>query len=328
MDTHRLDPRKLDIVYSLKAVSKTYKPGKNPGNSVGTTALKDIFIDIKRGEFLVIMGKSGSGKSTLLHLLGGLDIPTGGQVNFYPGPKNPGPKDSEPKDLKGNQDKVYPGPIKSFRKDKPTWPMKLAEKAKRFFPLFGKDTGPVAAAKPNREKPQLPENSKPESTGKNLSTMKETQRAQFRATQIGMIYQSFHLIPTLTALENVALPLMFKGIPPKTRTGMAKKELEELGLESRLHHFPGQLSGGEQQRVAVARALVMEPQILLADEPTGNLDTTSEKDILELLKNLHARKKLTVILVTHNEEIKKRYAQRYIIMKDGQITEDSGKGGQ
>lgn len=297
MDTHRTNTGQLGIIYSLESVSKTYKSEKSKDNSKGTTALKDISLDIASGEFLVIMGKSGSGKSTLLHILGGLDVPTAGQVKIYP----------EQKD--------------SSSKKKSKWRLQLMEYLKRPLIRPVRKKEPTVDKNPGQESTHSTGNSKSNHNEKHLNSMNETQRARLRASHIGMIYQSFHLIPTLTARENVALPLLFKGIPPKTRIRKAEKLLQELELEHRMAHLPGQLSGGELQRVAIARALVMEPGILLADEPTGNLDTPSENEILDLLKNLHSKKNLTIVLVTHNEKIKERYADRYIILEDGQIKE-------
>ncbi len=299
MDTHGTDTRKLeimDMIYRLQSVSKIYKPTKTKEISPVTTALRNISLDIKRGEFLVIMGKSGSGKSTLLHMLGGLDVPSTGEVKIY------------------LNKKISPNKEKSASAEG------LGKKISKLFARHGKGEKTTSKVTPNRGQHQWQENfHMVNPLEKNLSTMKETPRVLLRASHIGMIYQSFYLIPSLNALENVALPLVFKGTPRNQRVHDAQKILQELKLNERMLHFPNQLSGGEQQRVAIARALVMNPQILLADEPTGNLDTKSEKEILELLKELHSKKNLTIILVTHNEKIQEEYAGRTILMEDGTI---------
>ena len=146
----------------------------------------------------------------------------------------------------------------------------------------------------------------------------ESQLAQMRGKKIGFVFQQFNLIPTLTALENVILPTIFQNVPEKIRLEKAKKLLIEVGLGERLHHRPTELSGGQQQRVAIARALINDPEIILADEPTGNLDSTSGQHIIDLLVKLHKEDKKTIILVTHNKELI-NYCERVIHLKDGQI---------
>jgi len=151
-----------------------------------------------------------------------------------------------------------------------------------------------------------------------LADLDEDTLAQIRGKKIGFVFQTFNLIPTLTALENVELPLFFQGVPRREQQRRAQELLEKVGLGDRVHHKPSQLSGGERQRVAIARALANDPEIILADEPTGNLDSESGKAVLELLKQLN-REGRTIILVTHNPEAA-AYADRIVRIKDGKIT--------
>jgi putative ABC transport system ATP-binding protein len=151
--------------------------------------------------------------------------------------------------------------------------------------------------------------------GKDITTLDEDTLAQIRGKKVGFVFQTFNLIPTLTAQENVELPLFFQGVPREKRRARAAELLRKVGLDGRLHHKPAQLSGGERQRVAIARALANDPEIILADEPTGNLDSESGKAILELLAQLHREGK-TIILVTHNPEAA-AYAQRIVRIRDG-----------
>lgn len=155
--------------------------------------------------------------------------------------------------------------------------------------------------------------------GENFSRLSEDALALVRGRQIGIVFQSFHLVPTMTAWENVALPLQFAGAGDAFER--ARAHLTEVGLAHRLDHFPAQLSGGEQQRVALARALSPDPQILLADEPTGNLDTKNGRQVTELLFDLQKRRKATLILVTHDERLAAE-CQRVIRMADGSIASD------
>jgi putative ABC transport system ATP-binding protein len=156
--------------------------------------------------------------------------------------------------------------------------------------------------------------------GKDITTLDEDTLAQIRGKKVGFVFQTFNLIPTLTAQENVELPLFFQGVPREKRRARAAELLRKVGLDGRLHHKPAQLSGGERQRVAIARALANDPEIILADEPTGNLDSESGKAILELLAQLHREGK-TIILVTHNPEAA-AYAQRIVRIRDGRLVEE------
>lgn len=151
----------------------------------------------------------------------------------------------------------------------------------------------------------------------NISELSESDLAQIRGKQIGFIFQTFNLIPSLNALDNVALPMMFQQVSKTTRQNKARQLLEQVGLANRLKHYPNQLSGGQRQRVAIARALINDPNIILADEPTGNLDTKTGEEIMKLLKELN-RKGKTIILVTHNPELTKQ-ADRTIKLRDGKI---------
>jgi len=201
-----------------------------------TVALDNVDIEIKKGEFVAIMGPSGSGKSTLMNIIGILDKPTHGT-----------------------------------------------------YLLDGKD----------------------------VSGLSQKKQAKVRRENIGFIFQSFNLLPRMNAVENVALPLMYKGVSHVKRMTQAEKMMENVGLKDRQYYFPNQLSGGQVQRVAVARALVNKPSIVLADEPTGNLDTKASLNILELLKEIHKGGN-TIIMITHNPELTV-FCDRVILMRDGKI---------
>ena len=205
------------------------------GNAGVVDILKDISIDIQKGESIGIVGPSGSGKSSLLMLMGGLERISNGTINLL---------------------------------------------------------------------------------GQNLSEMNENKLASFRRSNVGIIFQSFHLIPTMTALENVAVPLELNG--NKDAFGLAEEALVKVGLGDRLSHFPSQLSGGEQQRTALARAVIANPKILLADEPTGNLDHDNGKIVADYLFKLHTENKATLVLVTHDLELAER-CERKIKISDGVI---------
>ena len=156
--------------------------------------------------------------------------------------------------------------------------------------------------------------------GTNITTLAESPMAHFRRQYIGYVFQAFHLIPTLTALENVALPLELQGV--STGEDRARTLLQAVGLEHRFHHYPIQLSGGEQQRVALARAFISHPPLLLADEPTGNLDSATGNLVIDLLWQLHEQHDSTLVLVTHDTNLAAR-AQRILTLQDGAIVNDT-----
>jgi len=155
--------------------------------------------------------------------------------------------------------------------------------------------------------------------GEDLAPMSEDQLANFRLRRLGIVFQSFHLIPTMTALENVAMPLEFAGAADAF--DRAAQALEQVGLGHRLTHYPGQMSGGEQQRVAVARAFVGEPDLLLADEPTGNLDAATGDVVIDLLFDMAARHGSTLVLITHDEKLAAR-CDRKVTIRDGRVVDD------
>ena len=157
--------------------------------------------------------------------------------------------------------------------------------------------------------------------GTDVSTMKDNQLSVVRNREIGFIFQGFNLIANLNAIENVELPLIYRGIDRKTRHKLAVESLKLVGLEKRMHHKPNEMSGGQQQRVAIARAIAAEPPVILADEPTGNLDSASSKEILEILKKMHRSGK-TVILITHDNGIAAQ-ARRVVRIMDGKIESDT-----
>ena len=156
--------------------------------------------------------------------------------------------------------------------------------------------------------------------GEDVSHLSEQELAHIRNARIGFIFQGFNLIPGMDALENVELPLLYRGVPPRERRRMAKDALERVGIGNRLHHRPNQLSGGQQQRVAIARAIAASPPIILADEPTGNLDSRSGQEVMDILQGLHAQGR-TIILITHDSGIAAS-AQRVIRISDGRVVED------
>jgi putative ABC transport system ATP-binding protein len=161
--------------------------------------------------------------------------------------------------------------------------------------------------------------------GTEVQSLGEEQLAQVRNRKIGFVFQNFNLLARQTVLKNVELPMLYGGVPRQERTGRAKELLAKVGLAERMSHKPNELSGGQRQRVAIARALTMRPPVLLADEPTGNLDTKSSMDIMELFTQINAEG-ATVILVTHEPDIA-AYARRVIRLADGRITSDERKGG-
>jgi predicted ABC-type transport system involved in lysophospholipase L1 biosynthesis ATPase subunit len=154
---------------------------------------------------------------------------------------------------------------------------------------------------------------------RDLAQMSGNELARYRLTNIGIIFQSFNLIPSRTALQNVEIPMVFAGRPPRERRAAARGALEAVGLGERLHHRPSELSGGEHQRVAIARALVNHPDILLADEPTGNLDTATANDIIEIIVKYLRQHGTTLVLVTHDEDLAQRCTDRVVRLRDGQL---------
>jgi len=158
--------------------------------------------------------------------------------------------------------------------------------------------------------------------GRDLSRASDRELARYRNSKIGFVFQTFNLHPTYSALENVSIPLLFSRMPRSDRKKRAVAALEAVGMIHRMKHRPNQLSGGERQRVAIARALVTNPRIIVADEPTGNLDSVNGSNIMELLRNMNRQKGITLIIATHDHEIAGR-AQRVITMKDGRVTGDT-----
>ena len=221
-----------DAFISVRHLYKVFRMGEEK-----VYALRDVNLDIARGEMVCLLGPSGSGKSTLLNALAGLERPTKGEI------------------------------------------------------VIG---------------------------GVHMEQLSESQITLFRSLNVGFVFQSYNLIPTLNAMENVTLGLMLKGVPKKEYEEAAKRVLKLVGLGERLYHRPNQLSGGQQQRVSIARALVGNPKILFADEPTGNLDTKTSFEVMDLISQVAKEEKVTVIMVTHDEEMT-GYADRMFHMRDGQI---------
>jgi putative ABC transport system ATP-binding protein len=157
--------------------------------------------------------------------------------------------------------------------------------------------------------------------GREVATMSGDDLARVRNQEIGFIFQSFHLLPRVSALDNVAQPLIYRGVPLRERLALAGQALQRVGLGSRVHHRPNELSGGQRQRVAIARALVGNPSILLADEPTGNLDSSTSAEIMELIRAVHSGGQ-TVVMVTHEPEIAEQ-CQRVVRLRDGQVVSDT-----
>jgi len=220
-------------MYKLTNVTKDYPKGRETVH-----ALRGVNVEIPDGEWLAIQGPTGHGKSTLLQILGGLDRPTSGSVDF---------------------------------------------------------------------------------DGRDLARTREAQMTKVRANSIGFIFQTFNLIPTLSAQENVETALVPLGVSGVSRRARAAEALNSVGLGDRLRHLPTELSGGQQQRVAIARALVKEPTVLLADEPTGNLDEDTRDEIIGLLEKLWQDNGLTMVIVTHDSSIARR-AQRLGTMRNGKLT--------
>ncbi len=217
-------------IIKVDNLRKVYRVGQEK-----VVALRDINLEIERGEFCCVVGASGSGKSTLLNQLAGLEKPTRGSVSIG---------------------------------------------------------------------------------GHNISAMSEKELAVFRQHHLGFVFQSYNLLPTMTAVENVALPLMFKGVPKAKREAMAAQQLKKMGLGKRLKHKPTEMSGGQQQRVGIARAFVSKPEVIFADEPTGNLDSHTTAKVMNAILRLTRENNITFIMVTHERDLSS-CADRIITLKDG-----------
>lgn len=168
---------------------------------------------------------------------------------------------------------------------------------------------------------EKPTKGKVKINGQLVSKMTEKELAIFRQNNIGFIFQSYNLLPTLTAVENVAFPLVFRGVDKKLRNKKAKKMLEDMGLGDRLNHKPGEMSGGQQQRVGIARAFVGRPNVIFADEPTGNLDSATTEQVMTMLIDISRKHNITFVMVTHDPELA-RMAPRVITLKDGRVISD------
>jgi putative ABC transport system ATP-binding protein len=222
------------LVIAIEGVTKLYRMGDEIIH-----ALRGVSLEIRRNEYLAIMGPSGSGKSTLMNMLGCLDTPTAGRYEF---------------------------------------------------------------------------------TGKNVASMSDDDLAEIRNREIGFVFQTFNLLPRSNALHNVELPLIYAGIGRHDRLERARQVLDSVGLSERMYHKPNELSGGQRQRVAIARALVTRPSIILADEPTGNLDSKTGVEIMALFDQLYEQGN-TIIVVTHEEDIA-RHARRIVRLRDGLVESD------
>ena len=224
----------MSAVIRIHDLTREYRMG-----SERILALRGVTLEIRRNEYVAIMGPSGSGKSTMMNLLGCLDTPTAGEYRL---------------------------------------------------------------------------------NGEEVSRLTDDSLARVRNREIGFVFQTFNLLPRATALHNVELPLVYAGVRARERRERAATALERVGLADRMHHRPNELSGGQRQRVAIARALVNQPSILLADEPTGNLDSVTSEEIMEVFAALHGAGQ-TVIMVTHEPDIAAR-AQRVVVLRDGRVESD------
>ena len=224
------------MILQLNHVYKNYSRGKNE-----VPVLKDICLEVDKGEYLAIMGPSGSGKTTLMNLIGCLDVPTQGEYIL---------------------------------------------------------------------------------DGRGIDELDDNALAEIRNKYIGFVFQNFYLLPKMTAQDNVALPLLYAGVPQKERRERAAEALKAVGLGERIHFLPNQLSGGQCQRVAIARAIVGNPQLLLADEPTGALDTTAGNQIMEIFRGL-SDKGMTIIMITHEPSIAACANKTFHILDGRLITSDS-----
>ena len=240
VDSYREDLVSSGVVIKTQELAKVYEMG-----SEQVHALRGVDVEIRKGEYVAIMGPSGSGKSTLMNLIGCLDSPSKGQYWL-------------------NQQLV--------------------------------------------------------------SELDDDELARIRNKEIGFVFQTFNLLARATSLHNVELPLIYAGVPSAERMERAKAALASVGMADRMNHKPNELSGGQRQRVAVARALVNNPAIILADEPTGNLDSQTGNEIMALLDRLHAQGN-TIVLVTHEHDIAE-YAHRIIYIKDGVVERDEVKEGR
>jgi putative ABC transport system ATP-binding protein len=160
--------------------------------------------------------------------------------------------------------------------------------------------------------------------GQDLAKLSREALAKYRLHVVGMVFQSFNLIPSMTLVENVELPLRFAEVEPGKRESMARSALERVGLKARMNHRPSELSGGEQQRAALARALINQPKLLLADEPTGNLDSRTGTEIMEMVRGFNRELGMTIVMVTHERALAERYAERMIFLADGKLMDDPG----
>ena len=223
-----------EVVIKLEGITREYLMGTEQ-----VRALRGVDLEIRRNEYVAIMGPSGSGKSTMMNMLGCLDTPSAGRYWL---------------------------------------------------------------------------------NGHEVSRMQDDDLARIRNREIGFVFQTFNLLPRASALANVELPLVYAGISGRERRRRAETALQRVGLGERMHHKPNELSGGQRQRVAIARALVNEPSILLADEPTGNLDSTTSEEIMRVFGALHAQGQ-TVVLVTHEADIA-AHAHRVVLLRDGRVDSD------